>query len=108
MDWQHTSLGSWLRKRDVQRPLFPAHVLLGTPKEVSLLPLLLEELYYELTSASLLVGPFYGPDQRYGSLLDERLEVDIVNGGEGQIEQVASERRYRGEVSVEEYGMEYC
>jgi hypothetical protein len=62
MDRQHTSLSSWLRKRNVQRPLFPAHVLLGAPKEVGLLALLLEELHYKLPSPSLLVRAFYGPD----------------------------------------------
>jgi hypothetical protein len=45
----------------------------------------------------------YGADERDGALLDERLEVDVVNGGEGEVEQVAREGGYRGEVAVEEY-----
>jgi hypothetical protein len=103
MDWKRTSLGSGLRERHVQRPLLPAHVLFGAAKEVGLFPLLLKELHYQLAPPSLLVRAFYGPDQRHGPLLDERLEVDIVNGGEGQVEQVAREGQYRGEVAVEEY-----
>jgi hypothetical protein len=54
------------------------------------------------------MGAFYGSDQRYGPLLNQRLEVDIVNGGERQVEQVAGQRGYRGEVPVEEYGVQYC
>jgi hypothetical protein len=98
----HTSLSSWLRKRNVQRPLLPAHVLFCTPKEVGLLPLLLEKLHNQLPSAALLVCAVDCAYQCYGSLLNKRLEVDIVDGGEGQVEQVASEGRYGGEVSVEE------
>lgn len=50
----------------------------------------------------------YGAYEGYCPLLNERLEVYIVDGGEGEVEQVTCERRYGGEVSVEEYGMEYC
>ena len=39
-------------------------------------------------------------------LLDERLEVDIVNGGEGEVEQVAGEGRDGGEVAMEEDSMQ--
>jgi hypothetical protein len=102
MYWQHTSLGPWLRKRNVQRPLLPAHILFGAPEEVGLLPLLLEKLHDQLTPAALLVCAVYCAYQRYSSLLDKRLEVDIVNGGQGQVEQIAREGRYGGEVSVEE------
>jgi hypothetical protein len=55
IDWQHTSLGSRLRKRNVQRPLLPAHILLSAPKKVRLLALLLEELHDELAAPALLV-----------------------------------------------------
>jgi hypothetical protein len=47
-----------------------------------------------------------GAHQGYGPLLDQRFEVDIVNGGEGEIEQVAGQGRYGGEVSVEEDGVQ--
>jgi hypothetical protein len=103
IDWQRTSLGSRLRKRHVQRPLLPAHVLLGAAEEVRLLALLLEELHDELAAPALLVCAVYCADECDGALLDERLEVDIVDGGEGEVEQVAREGRYRGEVAVEEY-----
>jgi len=102
---QNISLGSWLRERHVQRPLLPAHVFLGAPKEVRLLTLLLEELHDELAAPALLVCAVYCADQRYRPLLNERLEVDIVNGGEGEVEEVAGQRRYGGEVTVEEYRM---
>jgi hypothetical protein len=103
---QRTSLGARLSERDVQRPLLPAHVLVGTPKEVGLFPLLLKELDDELAPAPLLVRAVYSPNQRDGPLLNQRLEVDVVNGGKGEIEQVAGEGRYRGEVPVEEYGVQ--
>lgn len=102
---QHTGLGPGLCKRNVQRPLLPAYILFCPAKEVGLLPLLLEELHHKLPSPSLLVCAFYSADQRNGLLLDERLEVDIVNGGEGEVEQVAGQRRYGGEVAVEEDGV---
>jgi hypothetical protein len=70
---QHTSLGSWLRKRDVQRPLLPANVLLCAAKEVGLFSLLLKELYNKLSSSPLLVCAIYGAYERQRSLLDERL-----------------------------------
>jgi hypothetical protein len=94
MDWQHTSLGSWLRKRNVQRPLLPTHVLFCAPKEVGLLPLLLEKLHNQLAPAALLVCAVDCAYQCYGPLLDQRLEVDVVNGGEGQVEEIAREGRY--------------
>lgn len=103
----HTSLGSWLCECNVQRPLLPANILLRPAKEVGLLPLLLEELHDKLSAAALLVCAVYGADQRNGPLLDERLEIDIVNGGKGEIEQVAGQRRYGGEVAVEEDGVQY-
>jgi hypothetical protein len=86
--------------------LLPANVFLCTPKKVGLLPLLLEELHDELASASLLVSAIDGTYQGYSALLDQRLKVDVVNGGEGEVEQVAGQRRYRGEVSVEEYDVQ--
>jgi hypothetical protein len=91
-----------LRKRNVQRPLLPTHVLLSSAKEVGLLPLLFEELYYQLPTTSLLVCAVYRPDQCYGSLLDECLEVDIVDGGQGEVEQISRQRGYGGEVAMEE------
>jgi hypothetical protein len=106
MKRQHTSLGAWLCKRDVQRPLLPAYILVGPPKEVGLFPLLLEELDDELAPAPLLVRAVYSPHQGNGPLLNQRLEIDVVNGGKGEIEQVAGEGRYRGEVAVEEYGVQ--
>jgi hypothetical protein len=108
MDWQRTSLGSWLRERNVQRPLLPAYILFRAPKEVGLFPLLLEELHYQLAPPALLVCAVDCAHQCHGPLLDERLEVDIVNGGEGQVEQVAGEGRYRGEVAVEEDCVQDC
>jgi hypothetical protein len=105
MDWQRTSLGSWLRKRNVQRPLLPTHIFFCAPKEIGLLALLLEELHDQLAPPALLVRAVDCAHQGYGPLLDQRLEVDIVDGGEGQVEQVAREGRYRREVPVEEDGV---
>jgi hypothetical protein len=47
-----------------------------------------------------------GADEGGGALVDQRLEVDIVDGGEREVEQVARERRDGGEVAVEEDGVE--
>jgi hypothetical protein len=105
---QRTSLSSRLRKRDVQRPLLPANVLLCAAKKVGLFSLLLKELHYELSSSPLLVCAIYSPYESQRSLLNERLQVYIVDGGKGEVEQVACEGRYGSEVSVEEYGMQYC
>jgi len=103
-----TSLCPRGSERDIQRPLLPAHVLVGLCEEVRLSPALFEELHDELPPAALLVGALYGAHERNGPLVDEGLEVDIVDGGQGQVEQVARERGYGGEVAVEEDGVQDC
>lgn len=47
-----------------------------------------------------------GAHEGLGALVDQELEVDIVDGGQGQVEQVSGEGRYRGEVAVEEDGVQ--
>ncbi len=101
-----TRLGAWLCKRYVQRPLLPTHIFICLCKEVSFPPPLLEKLHGYLAAASGLVGAVYGADERKGLLLDERFKMDIINSGECQVEQVAGERGYGGEVTVEEDGVQ--
>lgn len=103
-----TGLGPRRGERNVQRPLLPAHLLVGLAKEVRLPPPLLEELHDQLSTAPLLVGAFDGADQRNGPLVNQGFEVDVVDGGECEVEQVAGEGRYRGEVAVEEDCVEDC
>lgn len=90
--YRHTSLGPWLSKGNVQGPLLPADILVCLAKEVCLSPLLLKELYCNLPSTSRLMCAVYGPEQGVGLLLDECFQVDIVNGGEGKVKQVAGQR----------------
>ena len=104
---ERTSLRPWLGERDVQRPLLPADVLVGFAKEVCLSPSLFEKLYDKLPSSSLLMCTVYRSHQCYGSLVDQRLQIHIVDRGEGEVEEVAGEGRYGGEVAVEEYGVQY-
>ena len=105
---QRTSLCPRRRQGDVQRPLLPAHLVLSLAKEVGLPSLLLGELHYNLTTAALLVRGLHGAHQLDRLLVDERLEVDIVDGRKGEVEQIAREGRYGGEVAVEEDGVENC
>lgn len=94
-------------QRDVQRPLLPANVLVCFAKEVCLSPSLLEELDDKLASASLLVCAVYRPNQGHSPLIDEGFEIDIVDGRQGKVEQVAGKRRYGGEVAVEKDSVQY-
>jgi hypothetical protein len=103
----HTSLGPRRCKRNIQRPLLPAHVLICFPEKVRLPPLLLEELHHELSTPSLLVRTLDRAHERNGALVDQSFEIYVVDSGERKIEQVARERRYRGEVAVEENCMQY-
>lgn len=48
------------------------------------------------------MGAVYGAHQGKRLLLDERLEVDIVDGGKGEVEEVACQGRDGGEVPVKE------
>lgn len=47
-----------------------------------------------------------GAHERNGPLVDQGLEVDIVNGRQGQVQQVSGEGRYGGKVAVEEDGVQ--
>jgi hypothetical protein len=102
----HTCLCARCRKRHIQRPLLPAHILVGLAEEIRLSPPLLEELHDQLPAASLLVCALNGADERNGALVDQRLEVDVVDGGQREVEQVPRQRGYGGKVSVEEDGVQ--
>ena len=78
-----TSLGAWGGERHVQGPLLPAHVFVSFSEKVRLPPALLEELHDELATPPLLVGALDGAHQGNGSLVDQGLEVDVVDGGQG-------------------------
>ena len=52
------------------------------------------------------MGAVDGADEGQGALVDQGLEIDVVDGGQGQVEQVAREGRYGGEVAVEEDGVQ--
>jgi hypothetical protein len=52
------------------------------------------------------VGAIDGADEGQGALVDQGLEIDVVDGGQGEVEQVAGEGGYRGEVAVEEDGVQ--
>lgn len=106
--YAHTGFGAWLCERHVQRPLLPTDILVRLAEEICLPALLLKELHGNLAAPPGLVGAVYGPAQRMGLLLDEGFEVDIVNGRQGEVEQVAGEGRDGGEVAVEEDGVEDC
>lgn len=106
-DLENICLRPGLCERHVQRPLLPTNILVCLAEEVRLSPLLLEELYRNLAPSSGLVGAVYGATESMRLLLDERLEVHIVDGGESEVEQIACEGRNRGEVSVKEDGVEY-
>lgn len=103
---QRTRLGPRLCERDVQRPLLPANILVCLAEEVRLSPLLLEKLHGYLAPPARLMGAVYGADQGERLLLNERLEVDVVDGRQGEVEQVAGQRRDGGEVAVEEDGVQ--
>lgn len=103
-----TGFGPWLGKGDVQSPLLPANVLVCLAEEVRLSPLLLEELHHELPASSLLVCAVYRSHQGHRSLVDQRFQVHIIDGREGEVEQVAGERRDGGEVAMEEDGVQDC
>ena len=47
-------------------------------------------------------------DESGGALVDEGLEVDVVDGRERGVEEVAGERPDGDEVSVEEDSVKYC
>lgn len=103
-----TRLGARCGYGHVQGPLLPTNVLVGFAKgKVRLPPALFEELDGEL-AALLLVAAVYGSDQGQGALVDERLQVYVVDGGEGEVEQVAGEGGDGGEVAVEEYRVQDC
>lgn len=99
---ERTGFRSGLGKRDIERPLLPADILVCLAKEVRLSPSLLEELHYKLPSSPLLMCTVYRSHQRYRPLVDQRFQVYIIDGRQGEVEQVASKRRYGGEVAVEE------
>jgi hypothetical protein len=75
-----------LGKRNIQRPLFPTNILICFAKEICLSSPLLEELNYKLASSPLLVRAVYSSHQRYGSLIDQRLKIHVINGGKGEVE----------------------
>lgn len=106
-DLEDISLGPGLCERHIQRPLLPADIFVCLAKEVRLPPFLLEELYRNLASASGLVRAIYGAAESMRLLLNERFQVYIVDGGEGEVEQVAGEGGDGGEVSVKEDGVQY-
>jgi hypothetical protein len=105
---EHTGFRPWLGKGDIQSPLLPANLLVCLAEEVRLSPLLLEELHHKLPASSLLVCAVYRSHQGYRPLVDQRFQVHIVDGGEGEVEQVAGERRDGGEVAMEENGVQNC
>lgn len=103
-----TSLGPGLGESHVKRPLLPANVFVCLSEKVRLSPLLLKELDDNLTSSAWMVGAVYGAHERKRLLLDKRLKVDIVDGGQRQVEQVACQGRYRGKVPVKENRVQDC
>lgn len=103
-----TSLGPGLGESHVKRPLLPANVFVCLSEKVRLSPLLLEELDDNLTSSAWLVGAVYGAHKRKRLLLNKGFKVDIIDGGQRQVEQVACQGRYRGKVPVKEDGMQDC
>ena len=66
-----TSFCSRLGEGNVQRPLLPANILVCFAKEVRLSSSLLEELYDQLPSPSLLMRAFYRSDQSHRPLVDQ-------------------------------------
>lgn len=46
--------------------------------------------------------------QRYRALVNQRFKIHVIDGGQGEVEQVTGEGRYRGEVAVEEDGVQDC
>lgn len=111
-----TCLRFWPGAHDLDNPLFPAYLVLGAAKEVRLLPLCLAELQHDLDATESIVAATSITRWRcfqrsyYGgrALVYERLEVDVLDYREGEIEDVAAHRGYREEVAVEEDGVEYA
>ena len=54
------------------------------------------------------MGALNGSHQGNGPLVNQRLQVDIVDSRQCEVEQIAREGRYRGEVAVEEDGVQDC
>lgn len=51
---------------------------------------------------------FDSANQGNRSLVNQGLQIHVVDGGQRKIEEVASERRYRDKVAVEEDCVEDC
>jgi len=112
-------LGPRLRDRDLDDPALPADLLV-TARQPGLPALLLKELDRDLATAAVAAaaaaaagasagrGPLRVqlPGQGGGALLDHGLELDVLDVGEGQVEDVVGARGERGKESVEEDGVE--
>ena len=106
---KHTTLSPRRRKRDVQRPLLPAHFLL-TLHEPGLPPLLLKELYGHETAEAVIACAEVGTgvelaDEHGGALIDQGFELDVFDHREGQVEYVAGLGADGREEAVEEDGV---
>ena len=106
---------------NVQNPLFPTHVVLSFSKaEVRLSPLLLKEPDRQLSPRASIASittacaspvavsclTVHLSHQGRRALVDERLQVDIIDGGEGDVKEIAGEWTNGGEVPVKKDGME--
>jgi len=107
-----TGLGPRRRERDLQHPHLPTHLLFGLaaaePTETATPPLLLEKLHRDLPAQAAVRGRGGRelPDQRGGARVDQGLELDVGDGGEGEVEDFDGGGADGGEVAVEEDGVE--
>lgn len=116
----HTRLRPRRRNSNIQRPSLPTHLLLtrfpGQPTKphpsTGTTAFLLVELdRYPAAHATAFSTPSAGTscggremlaDEGGNAGVDEGFEVDVVDGGEGEVEDVESGRADGGEVTVEE------
>ena len=111
-DEQRTSLGSRSRAGDIQRPLLPAHLFVRFAEKVRLSAFLLEEAHCNLRASTLsmiptMVRSLDSVNQLFCALVDQRLQVDIVDGWKGEVEEVVRQGDYGDEVAVEEDYVQY-
>lgn len=106
-----TTLCPWLGDSDPNGPALPADLLVAGRKE-GLPPLLLEELDHDLPTAPAVAGAARAAlvvqlaDEGVGALLDHGLELDILDVGKGEVEDLTGLGDDSREEAVEEDGME--
>ncbi len=102
---RQTCLCPGRRKRHVQQPLLPADLFVAlAEREICLSSFLLEKLHGQLASPALVRKGRVTVDlahQGRGALVYQGLQVNIIDGRQGHVQEVARQGSDRGEVTVE-------